>query len=304
MLRPDKCPTCKVRDKEVYEDDYVNDGEVIPKTNTEPNILRLYRILGGQVDIDLSELETPNTFVISGSVNDENNLELKRNDGETIPIDMSNFSTEDDYVVSGKFAENPNLCPRPEQNKLELILTRKSGEEVKINACEVASDDYVVSGKVLDNYVLELTRRSFKKVNIDIGNLKGEDGAKGDKGDKGDKGEPGTGYLIERYRINTVDEDYTTLPADFDGATVIRANKNGDQSITITKPPAELEESFRGCCLIIRKSNGDAGTFTNLLAGEGVVFSPDDITPLRRIGNYAGLMYIGNGLYDAGGELP
>ena len=301
MLRPDKCPTCKVRDKEVYDDDYVNDGEVIPKTETEPNILRLYRILGGQVDIDLSELETPNTFVISGSVNDENNLELTRNDGEVIPIDMSNFSTEDDYVVSGKFTEEPTLCPPVGCEPIELQLTRKSGKVVKINASSITANDYVVSGKVLDDYVLELTRKSNEKVKIDIGNLKGEDGA---KGDKGDKGEPGTDRFIERFRIITVDTDYTTQPADFDGATVIRANKNGNQSITITKPPAELEESFIGCCLIIRKSNGDAGTFTNLLAGEGIVFSPDDITPLRRIGNYAGLMYIGNGLYDAGGELP
>ena len=196
-------------------------------------------------------------------------------------------------------------------DSLILEVENNDGSIVEIDLSKLRNtDDYVVDGEVKPNYILELLRRSGAKVPIDIGNLKGATGATGPAGPagpagaKGDKGEPGTDRFIERFRIITVDTDYTTQPADFDGATVIRANKNGDQSITITKPPAELEESFRGCCLIIRKSNGDAGTFTNLLAGDGVVFSPDDITPLRRIGNYAGLMYIGNGLYDAGGELP
>ena len=196
-------------------------------------------------------------------------------------------------------------------DNLILEVENKDGSIVEIDLSKLRNtDDYVVDGEVKPNYILELLRRSGAKVPIDIGNLKGEKGATGATGPAGPagpagaKGEPGTDRFIERFRIITVDTDYTTQPADFDGATVIRANKNGNQSITITKPPASLEQSFRGCCLIIRKSNGAAGTFTNLLAGSGVSFSPEDITPLRRIGNYAGLMYIGNGLYDAGGELP
>lgn len=205
-------------------------------------------------------------------------------------------------------------------DNLILEVENKDGSIVEIDLSKLRNtDDYVVDGEVKPNYILELLRRSGAKVSIDIGNLKGEKGAKGDKGDTGPAGPagpagesgkdgkdgtPGTGYVVDKFRLVTVDVDYTTQAADFDGATVIRANKNGNQVITITKPPANIEEQFIGCCIFVRKTNGEPGTFTNLNAGPGVTFSPDDVNPLRRIGNYAGFMYIGNGLYDTGGELP
>ena len=275
---------------------YVTDKDIGDALSIRVGKLRV-NVDNRTVKIVNNELTASGGGIKDGNLNDSLILELENNDGSIVEIDLSKLRNTDTYVVSGAWDTN-NI----------LNLTRNDNQVISIDLSAFkTTDDFVVSGEVKPNYVLELTRKEGGKVPIDIGNLKGEngkDGKDGKDGEKGDKGDPGTDRLIERYRINTVDTDYTTLPADFDGATVIRANKNGDQSITITKPPAELEESFRGCCLIIRKSNGDAGTFTNLLAGDGVVFSPDDITPLRRIGNYAGLMYIGNGLYDAGGELP
>lgn len=103
-----------------------------------------------------------------------------------------------------------------------------------------------------------------------------------------------TGHIL-----NTQDEDYTTVSGDFTGRTIIRANKNQDQTITVTKP----DDSFIGKTLVIRKTNGNPGTSLNIV-GSGCTISPADITPIRRVGLSVSLVYTGEGNWDAYGELP
>ena len=103
------------------------------------------------------------------------------------------------------------------------------------------------------------------------------------------------------YRINTQADNYTLTGDDFNGRTIVRANKAGDQTITIPKPSSE---DFVGKAIIIRKTNGIVGTFVNLVAGSGVSLLPEDATPVRRVGSSVTLVYVGNGVYDAFGELP
>lgn len=102
------------------------------------------------------------------------------------------------------------------------------------------------------------------------------------------------------YTLKTENTHYTTQAEDFNGFTIIRANRNGDQTITITKP----DDSFIGKALIVRKINGDVGTFVTLKAGDDVTISPADSTPLRRVGSSATLVYTGEGNWDVFGELP
>lgn len=103
------------------------------------------------------------------------------------------------------------------------------------------------------------------------------------------------------YRINTQAGDYTLQASDFDGRTLVRMDKDGTSTVTITKPPAE---DFIGKTVLIRKTNGDTNTILNLATDTGVSISPTDSTPLRRPGSSVTLVYIGNGAWDVFGELP
>lgn len=101
------------------------------------------------------------------------------------------------------------------------------------------------------------------------------------------------------YRLVDQAEDYTLLDADFDGRTIIRATKDGDQIIKIPRPP----EAFKGKSVIVRKVAGGVDT-TLLLQEEGSTLSPPDATMLRRVGSTVTLMYTGDGNWDIYGELP
>lgn len=102
------------------------------------------------------------------------------------------------------------------------------------------------------------------------------------------------------FRINKQNDDYTLVADDLDGNTIVVGEKAGDQSITVIKPQAETV----GRSVTITKDAGDMGTTLTLVAGDGVTFSPPDVSPLRRVGSTATLVYIGNGKYLVRGELP
>ena len=108
-------------------------------------------------------------------------------------------------------------------------------------------------------------------------------------------------FLKLGYRINTQDSNYTLVQDDFDGRTVVRMNSASNQTLTVIKP--DSEEKI-GTVVMVRRSNGNAGTLLTLVAGKGVTLSPVDISPLRRIGSSVSLVYIGNGHWDVFGELP
>lgn len=117
--------------------------------------------------------------------------------------------------------------------------------------------------------------------------------------------------LLERIRtgnfsienslnVKTVGNDYTTTEEDFDGNTYIRVDTTEPSAnIFVTLP---LQE-FKGKSLIIRKVAGDHNTVLNIIPSDGVTIIPADITPLRRVGSTVTLVYVGDGVYDAFGEL-
>lgn len=107
----------------------------------------------------------------------------------------------------------------------------------------------------------------------------------------------------DKFNIHTITEDtYTLEDSDFDGNTLVRCTSdNSAVNITIPLPPSE---NFIGSGITIRKSNGNQNTLLNLLPSNGVTITPLDITPLRRIGSTVALVYVGNGIYEAFGELP
>lgn len=107
----------------------------------------------------------------------------------------------------------------------------------------------------------------------------------------------------DKFNIHTITEDiYTLEDSDFDGNTLVRCtSENSAVNITIPLPPSE---NFIGSGVTIRKSNGNQNTLLNLLPSDGVTITPLDITPLRRVGSTVVLVYVGNGMYEAFGELP
>ena len=100
--------------------------------------------------------------------------------------------------------------------------------------------------------------------------------------------------------IKTVSSGYSTVDTDFDGRTLLRVESSNNANITVTKPASE---DFVGLTLTIRKVSGDSSSLT-INAGTNVTITPSDLTTLRRIGSTVTLLYIGNGVYDAFGELP
>lgn len=236
------------------------------------------------VDIDVSALKDQNTFVRSGSVVGTQ-LNLVRTDGQTVSIDMSGFST----------ADNDTLVTGGSLTGHTLTLTLSNGGQVEIDLSDLSvgkDSPYIVSGVFVSRnggYWLDFARNDDTKVNVDmtaiinelVNTLRAQ-------------------ILGMGYTLKTEDNHYTTQAEDFNGFTIIRANRNGDQTITVTKP----DDSFIGKALIVRKTNGDVGTFVTLKAGADVTISPADSTLLRRVGSSATLVYTGAGNWDVFGELP
>ena len=236
------------------------------------------------VDIDVSALKDQNTFVRSGSVVGTQ-LNLVRTDGQTVSIDMSGFSPADnDTLLTGGSLTGDTLT---------LTLSNGGRVEIDLSSLSVGKDSpFIVSGVFVSRdggYWLDFTRNDNTKVNVNMTDII-----------NGLVNTLRTQILGMGYTLKTENNHYTTQAEDFNGFTIIRANHNGDQTITITKP----DDSFIGKALIVRKTNGDVGTFVTLEAGDNVTISPADSTPLRRVGSSVTLVYIGDGVYDVFGELP
>ena len=236
------------------------------------------------VDIDVSALKDQNTFVRSGSVVGTQ-LNLVRTDGQTVSIDMSGFSTADnDTLVTGGSLTG---------HTLKLNLSNGGQVEIDLSSLSVGKDSpFIVSGVFVSRdggYWLDFTRNDDTKVNVDMTAIINEL-----------VNTLRTQILGMGYTLKTENNHYATQAEDFNGFTIIRANRNGDQTITVTKP----DDSFIGKALIVRKTNGDVGTFVTLKAGDDVTISPADSTPLRRVGSSATLVYTGEGNWDVFGELP
>lgn len=195
-------------------------------------------------------------------------------------VDFSIDKANDRIIISLKFGEKFSI------SKKELV------DWIGVIPSVGGNSPYIVSGVFVSRdggYWLDFTRNDDTKVNVDMTAIINElvDTLR-------------TQILGMGYTLKTENNHYTTQAEDFNGFTIIRANRNGDQTITLTKP----DDSFIGKALIIRKTNGNVGTFVTLKAGDGVAISPADSTPLRRVGSSATLVYTGEGNWDVFGELP
>lgn len=208
-------------------------------------------------------------------------IRVTNKDGSTVDIDVSalkDIKVERGEIVNGQI----------------IRLHRSDGKQIDIDASTlVPNSPYIVSGVFVERnggYWLDFTRNDGTHVNVDMTDII-------------NKIVQTVFEMVMRmgYRINTQAEDYTLTGDDFNGRTIVRADKDGDQTITIPKP---TNEDFVGKAIIVRKTNGVAGTFVNLVAGSDVSLLPEDATPVRRVGSSVTLVYVGNGVYDVFGELP
>ena len=215
-------------------------------------------------DTDFSGLITADKFVNSGAVISGNKLQLSFNDGSSVEIDLSSI------VVTSSGETVLITGGSINGNTLTLNLSNNTSIDVDITG--------LISGivnQVTNNIESTVIENATNQV---INN-----------------------FLKLGYRINTQDSNYTLVQDDFDGRTIVRMNSASNQTLTVIKP--DSEEKI-GTVVMVRRSNGNAGTLLTLVAGEGVTLSPVDISPLRRIGSSVSLIYIGNGHWDVFGELP
>lgn len=208
-------------------------------------------------------------------------IRVTNKDGSTVDIDVSalkDIKVERGEIVNGQI----------------IRLHRSDSKQIDIDASTlVPNSPYIVSGVFVERnggYWLDFTRNDGTYVNVDMTDII-------------NKIIQTVFDMVMRmgYRINTQAEDYTLTGDDFNGRTIVRAYKDGDQTITIPKPPSE---DFVGKAIIVRKTSGAAGTFVTLNKGNGVSIFPEDATPVRRVGSSVTLVYVGNGVYDVFGELP
>ena len=219
--------------------------------------------------------------LITQDTNPTQIIRVTNKDGSRVDIDVSalkDIKVERGEIVNGQI----------------IRLHRSDGEQIDIDASTLVpkSSPFIVSGVFVSRdggYWLDFTRNDNTKVNVDMTAIINEL-----------VNTLRTQILGMGYTLKTENNHYTTQAEDFNGFTIIRANHNGDQTITLTKP----DDSFIGKALIVRKTNGDVGTFVTLKAGAGVTISPADSTPLRRVGSSATLVYTGGGNWDVFGELP
>lgn len=227
-------------------------------------------------------------------------LVLNKN-GITEPVEINLNNLQDVFITSGRL----NNKKAGEETAFEILLNVNDGKNIPIPLTD------------LQNWVLEKLKGftpNTANVNVSTinrGNVTNDNGWKlnliktDDSKIEIDLQEFFNSLKRDiyqtGYRLNTVDEDYVLSGEDFNGFTVIRANKDGIQNITVPKPTTE---SFIGKSITVRKTNGALGTYINLVAGDGVRFIPEDATPIRRIGSTVSLVYVGNGIYDVYGELP
>lgn len=215
-------------------------------------------------DTDFSGLITADKFVNSGAVISGNKLQLSFNDGSSIEIDLSS-------IVNTSSGETV-LITGGSINGNTLTLNLSNNTSVDVDITGLISD---IVNQVTNNIESKVIENATNQV---INN-----------------------FLKLGYRINTQDSNYTLVKDDFDGRTIVRMNSASNQTLTVIKP--DSEEKI-GTVVMVRRSNGNAGTLLTLVAGEGVTLSPVDISPLRRIGSSVSLIYIGKGYWDVFGELP
>ena len=215
-------------------------------------------------DTDFSGLITADKFVNSGAVISGNKLQLNFNDGSSVEIDLSS------------------------------IVVTSSGETV------------LITGGSINGNILTLNLSNATSIDVDITGLISGIVNQVTNNIESTVIENATNQVINNflklgYRINTQDNNYTLVQDDFDGRTIVRMNSASNQTLTVIKP--DNEEKI-GTVVMVRRSNGNAGTLLTLVAGKEVTLSPVDISPLRRIGSSVSMIYIGNGHWDVFGELP
>ena len=258
----------------------VQSGELIKQTADPKQVIRLTNKDNTNIDIDVSGLS--DTKLERGELLNNTTLRLHTSDNGHIDTDLSGL--QGTTISRGEFINGDTL---------RLHLSNGSHVDTQITLPAQANSPYINSGTLnkRDNgYWLDFKRNDDQFVSIDM--------------------TPHINEIIKivydkvmdtGYRINTQADDYALVGDDFNGRTLVRADKDGDQTITIAKPPTE---TFVGKSIILRKTKGAVGTFVNLVAGAGVTLIPDDVTPVRRVGSSVTLVYIGDGVYDVFGELP
>lgn len=223
---------------------------------------------------------------------------IKLNDDETFETDFSSLISADNYVHSGTVLANKTL---------RLVFKDGTHIDIDLSAIGVASSTVLPTGGRIENTNLILTLSNGSEISIDITQLLQNAVNKVTNNIQTkvitDATNTVTNTVLSKlqFRINKQNEDYELTQEDFDGLTLVYAEKAGNQTITVPKPD---NESLIGRVVVIRKAAGDLGSLLTVTGSNGVTITPPDISPLRRVGSEISLVYVGDGVWAATGELP
>ena len=223
---------------------------------------------------------------------------IKLNDDETFETDFSSLISADNYVHSGTVLANKTL---------RLVFKDGTHIDIDLSAIGVASSTVLPTGGRIENTNLILTLSNGSEISIDITRLLQDAVNKVTNNIQTKVITDATNAVINtvlsklQFRINKQNKDYELTQEDFDGLTLVYAEKAGNQTITVPKPD---NESLIGRVVVIRKAAGDLGTLLTVTGSNGVTITPPDISPLRRVGSEISLVYVGDGVWAATGELP
>ena len=223
---------------------------------------------------------------------------IKLNDDETFETDFSSLISADNYVHSGTVLANKTL---------RLVFKDGTHIDIDLSAIGVASSTVLPTGGRIENTNLILTLSNGSEISIDITSLLQDAVNKITNNIQTKVITDATNAVINtvlsklQFRINKQNKDYELTQEDFDGLTLVYAEKAGNQTITVPKPD---NESLIGRVVVIRKAAGDLGTLLTVTGSNGVTITPPDISPLRRVGSEISLVYVGDGVWAATGELP
>lgn len=227
----------------------------------------------GDEDTDISAYKgiyDEDTGIITITVRDNKTLQ----DVATFKIDVGYLkNAPDKYVTDLSYSDTTN----------KLRLQRSDGEELSTDILIPTLPSKIVTDITQNGDIVTITYQDNTTSTITVGSS-------------------GNVTLPEVRNITIEEQEYTPSGEDFNGNTIIRMNNNSLMvTFNLVKPPVEAD--FINKSIIVRKTGGDQDTLCDIVCGTGVTIIPADANVLRRVGSTYEFVYIGNGVYDAYGEL-
>lgn len=264
-------------------------------TDTDKKLDTLSTNVNKRID-DLST-NSANSKVTSFAIDDTDGLlTLTLADGTKFSISKQELT---EWVGGGQAQptpQNPKTVVQVETDPArgDMIFTHQDGSKTTVKPpVTIPEPIKIKSGLVTyspsDQYhnpQLEITMNNGETVKMQLARLA-----------------PFFNYLFHERRYDIYRSTLATWNLGFPPKNAVLYLAEGiNERVLIAPPPRELDEVYVGRSWLIRRSNTPKPLVIEGV--NGATINPPDISPLRRNGNAVTLVYAGNNVYEAFGELP